>query len=210
MAYTSNQLSDQYHRRVPNYANLGENLSHIIKDLLKENNIDFLSVEYRVKSFEQFKKKVQRKKYQTPFDEMEDICGVRVICYFLKDIPKIERILRDKFEIVERVNKQYPPDPGKFEYRSYHLIVKIKEPWADVPLFRKLIGLKAEIQLRTVLMHAWAEVEHKLNYKNGRRMPVKFRRKFALLSAKLEEADEQFEELKRQLLRGTCSRKSRK
>lgn len=45
-------------------------------------------------------------------------------------------------------------------------------------------------------MHAWAEIEHKLNYKSDAQVPDKFQRKLFRLSAKFEEADEQFEELR--------------
>ena len=72
----------------------------------------------------------------------------------------------------------------------------INESWLMAPNYRGLDGLKAEIQVRTVLMHAWAEIEHKLAYKSADQVPDKFRRKLYRLSAKFEEADEQFEDLR--------------
>ncbi|MBK6993373.1 MAG: hypothetical protein IPH31_00040 [Lewinellaceae bacterium] len=55
---------------------------------------------------------------------------------------------------------------------------------------------KIEIQIRTILMHAWAEIQHKLAYKNENQIALSMRKEFAFLSAKLEESDFQFERLK--------------
>ena len=62
-------------------------------------------------------------------------------------------------------------------------------------MFRDYADFKVEIQIRTILMHAWAEIEHRLAYKKQAHIPSHLRRKFSRISAKLEEADEQFEEL---------------
>ena len=90
-------------------------------------------------------------------------------------------------------------EADQFGYRSTHFIVKIKSEWLKAPNYRNLENLKAEIQIRTVLMHAWAEIEHKLAYKKKSHIPDIFRRKFSRLSAKLEEADKQFEKLRKEV-----------
>ncbi len=77
-------------------------------------------------------------------------------------------------------------------------IVKLKKKWLEVPNYRGLEDLKAEIQIRTVLMHAWADIEHKLAYKAKEQIPEQFRRKLCQLSALLEIADEQFDVLKQE------------
>lgn len=190
-----NHLIKKYFKQVPDYVSFGESLVKVIKNLLHESNISFLSTEYRVKNVEQFIEKINRKNYQQPFEEMTDICGVRVICYFHRDVEQIISLIKNTFEIVEEVDKNENEDPTKFGYRSKHLIIKIPEFWSSIPIFKKLDNFKAEVQVRTVLMHAWAEIEHKLAYKKQSHIPKHLRRKFSRLSAKLEEADEQFEEL---------------
>jgi len=189
------QIIRSYFKQVPNYTSFGENLRQIINNVLKENDISFLSTEYRIKNIEQFLEKINRKKYKQPFVEMTDICGIRIICYFHRDIEQIISLLKNTFEIVEEVNKEGNEDPTKFGYRSKHLIVKVPKSWESIPTFKNTKDLKTEIQVRTVLMHAWAEIEHKLAYKKQSHIPEHLRRKFSRLSAKLEEADEQFEEL---------------
>ena len=85
-----------------------------------------------------------------------------------------------------------------FGYRDIHIIVTIKDEWLAGHRYRDLGTLKSEIQLRTILMHAWDDIEHKLSYKNKKAVPLQLRRKFSRLSALLEIADEEFDEIKRE------------
>ncbi|MDN3615738.1 GTP pyrophosphokinase [Vibrio gallaecicus] len=167
-----------------------------MKAFLDEKNIPYVDVYSRVKSFDSFYEKIDRKKYADPFENIEDICGVRVICYYFSDIEKINSIIKEEFSILESEDKSELLGLKEFAYRSQHFIIKLNENWLSAPNYRRLDGLKAEVQVRTILMHAWAEIEHKLNYKSDAQVPELFQRKLFRLSAKLEEADEQFIELK--------------
>lgn len=178
------------------YENLWKNLIEAITLLLEKNNIKFVSVNYRVKSQESFKEKIERKWYSNPFKEMEDICWVRIVCYYKKDISHISKIILDNFEIHDTILKETLLSNNQFWYRSTHHIISIKKDWEKVPNYTWLSELKAEIQVRTILMHARAEIEHNLSYKKISQVPDQFKRKLSRISAKLEEADEQFEELK--------------
>lgn len=178
------------------YARLGNNLEQAMTSFLDEEKISYLNIYHRVKHFDSFYEKIGRKNYNDPFNQIEDICGVRIICYYVSDIKKIEKIIKKEFIVIESQDKSTALGLKEFAYRSVHYIVQIKDSWSATPNYRGLQKLKAEIQIRTVLMHAWAEVEHKLNYKSDAQVPSKFQRKLFRLSAKFEEADEQFEELR--------------
>lgn len=178
------------------YDRLGQNIVDALKTFLEENKISILDIYHRVKEWESFSEKIERKGYSNPFDEIEDICGVRVICYYASDVDKINEIIANEFQILENQNKSELLGLKEFAYRSQHFIVKINKDWNTAPNYRKLGDIKAEIQVRTILMHAWAEIEHKLNYKSDAQVPDKFQRKLFRLSAKFEEADEQFDELR--------------
>jgi hypothetical protein len=65
--------------------------------------------------------------------------------------------------------------------------------------YRRFEGFKAEIQIRTVIQHAWAEIEHDLGYKRELAIPKTVRRKFFQLAAMLEMADEGFTSIKQTL-----------
>jgi ppGpp synthetase/RelA/SpoT-type nucleotidyltranferase len=158
-----------------------------------------LAVSYRIKDKDSFVEKIDRKKYEKPFDECEDFCGIRIICYYQSDVGKIAEIISKEFEVLENQDKEELLEADQFGYRSTHFIVRIKKEWLQAPNYRGLENFKAEIQIRTVLMHAWAEIEHKLAYKKAAHVPKQFKRKLSRISAKLEEADEQFEELKKEI-----------
>lgn len=199
-AHNQEKIIQTYFSKYPLYLRLGENIKEAIESLLIEKEIETISVNYRVKKLEQFLQKIERKKYTNPFEQMTDICGIRVICYLKEDIKKIEEIIRKKFEIVERGEKINNLPPRKFGYRSNHFVVKIKKDWTKTPNYRGLENLKIELQIRTILMHAWAEIEHRLAYKKTEHIPKNIRRKFFRISAILEDADEQFQEISDEIL----------
>jgi ppGpp synthetase/RelA/SpoT-type nucleotidyltranferase len=190
-------FAEKYQEIFDLYENLGKNLIGAIKILLKEDSdITFLDITTRVKSLDSSWEKVDRKKYVDPFNQIEDWCGVRIICYYPSDVEKICKILKNNFNVSKSEDTSGRLAPQEFGYRSTHLILTIKDAWLETPNYKNLANLKAEVQVRTILMHAWAEIQHKLAYKSSSQVPDEFKRKLYRLSAKFEEADEQFEELK--------------
>lgn len=194
-ASNQEKIIKAYFSLYPSYLRLGENVKDALENFLIEKKIETVSVKYRIKKLDQFLEKIERKKYSNPFEQMSDICGIRIICYFQNDIKNIEEIIKKDFEIVEKENKVENSSPYKFGYRSNHFVLKIKKNWAKTPNYRGLENLKIELQVRTILMHSWAEIEHKLAYKRTEHIPQELRRKFSRISALLEEADEQFQEI---------------
>ena len=183
------ELSDKYNI-------LAINLKEALKGFLNDAGIDVIDVQHRVKDFESFYEKIQRKGYSKPFEETEDICGLRIICYYPSDLDKISEIINREFDVLESTDKAALLEPDRFGYRSIHFIVSVKEAWSKAPNYRGLSGLKAEIQLRTILMHAWADVQYKLAYKKKEHVPPQLRRKLSQLSALFEVADQQLDSLR--------------
>lgn len=194
--FESENLRANYMQKISGYERLAINLQQALKGFLEEANISYLDVTFRTKEFSSFEEKIQRKSYENPFDDCEDFCGIRVICYYPTDVEKICDIIRQEFQVHWSEDKAATLNVQEFGYRSTHFIVTVNPKWLVAPNYRGLDNLKAEIQVRTVLMHAWAEVEHKLAYKKQDQVPNEFKRKLSRLSAKFEEADEQFEELR--------------
>ena len=191
------ELRKAYLAQVPKYERLAINLEQALKTLLDENGLSYLSVECRIKTLTSFLEKIPRKGYLAdPLVQCEDICGLRIICYYPSDIQRITHILRREFDVHESIDKGIQLGVQEFGYRSTHLVVSVRKTWLVVPSYHELNGLRAEIQVRTVLMHAWAEVEHKLAYKSKEGVPDPIRRRLSLLSASFEGADEQLEHLR--------------
>lgn len=191
----NDKTKQEFDHKIVNYQKLGNELKKSIEELLLDANIDYYGVDYRIKSFESFKEKIERKNYKYPFEEIFDICGIRIICFYLSDIEKINEIIRSEFNIKEDLDKSKELDVDKFGYRSHHFVAKIDESWTITPQFRALDGLFFEVQIRTILMHSWATIDHKLQYKKENDIPIEIRRKLFRLSALIEMSDEEFNDI---------------
>ena len=122
------------------------------------------SIKCREKSIESIQEKLSRKGLPLTMEAIEsnlnDVAGVRVICSFVDDIYMLADCLlqQDDVRLIER--KDYIKNPKPNGYRSLHLIV-------EVPVFlqneKKMV--RAEVQLRTIAMELWANLEHRLRYK---------------------------------------------
>ncbi len=123
-----------------------------------------------------------------------DLVGLRVTVYFEDAIEVAARTLEEHFEVdwSHSVDKSRPRDDGRFGYRSVHYVCALRDD--------ALPGeARFEVQLRTVVQHAWAEVEHDLGYKALDAVPAEIRRRFSRVASLLEIADEEFVSIRRAL-----------
>jgi len=136
--------------------------------------------------------------YKDPLTEITDLVGIRIITYYLEDVGRVGDILKGEFEIDEAnsVDKSEALDPDKFGYASVHYIVGLPADRQRLAGWRHFRDIRAEIQVRTALQHAWSAVNHKLDYKSPTEFPRELRRSLFRLSALFELADEQFSELR--------------
>ena len=88
---------------------------------------------------------------------------------------------------------------GGDDYISVHYVVSLETTRAGLPEYAAFAQLRGEIQVRTVLQHAWAAIDHKLRYKSKEEIPANVRRQLYRISALLETADEEFESLRRRI-----------
>ena len=125
---------------------------------------------------------------------VNDILAIRVVCPFLGDLGVAEKILSEQFSIEEIERKGAERSFREFGYESIHVLVRVPEDIASLcpHLERNVI----EIQLRTILQEAWAEVEHELVYKaEFTPFDEPMRRKLAALNANLTLSDIIFQEI---------------
>lgn len=185
----------------PSYEKLALNIKLNLEALLKENSIDFMEVNYRIKESDSFYEKICRKEKEKnriinePFEEIQDICGIRVICCYVTDLKEVDTIIGKNFEVIKSDYKNKNLKINEFGYFSNHYIVRLKEEWLKLPILKGLDDFIAEIQVRTILMHAWADISHKLSYKQAN-YDKSIARKLNQLSALFEIADSHFITLK--------------
>ena len=130
----------------------------------ERNPID--TIKSRLKSPESILEKLNRRGYPKTLSSVEsnltDIAGVRVICSFKDDIYMLADCLLKQDDVKLIAAKDYIKNPKPNGYRSLHLIV-------ETPIYLQdgKRQMKAEVQLRTIAMEFWANLEHKLRYKKN-------------------------------------------
>ena len=130
----------------------------------ERNPID--TIKSRLKSPESILEKLNRRGYPNTLSSVEsnltDIAGVRVICSFKDDIYMLADCLLKQDDVKLIAAKDYIKNPKPNGYRSLHLIV-------ETPIYLQdgKRQMKAEVQLRTIAMEFWANLEHKLRYKKN-------------------------------------------
>lgn len=136
-------------------------------------------------------------KYQDPQREITDSVGARVMVPLVTDIAPVREVIRQRF-VVEEESDRGDEDgsadvPG---YRSLHLLVRLGEADLERREFADFGDMVVEIQIRTILQHAWAALQHDLGYKAERPPSPAVRRRITALAGLLELADREFVEVK--------------
>ena len=181
----------------------------LVQGLLDEAGINYLSVTGRTKSVASFAEKCARTKagtplYTDPMNQITDQLGVRVITYARDDVDAVADVLTEQVIVHDdRDWGRQTASEGRFGYASRHLMIGLDPARENHPDFAHLHGHAAQVQVRTVLQHAWAEFEHDIRYKGT--VPAEhvgdFDRRFTLAAGLLELADREFSEI-RERLRG--------
>lgn len=188
------------------FSEIMENIIVILKDQVKL--MAQPTYKSRVKSFDSYYKKILRLKPNEINNSdslvyLTDMMGIRMICAFLEDINIGLEQIKKIFEIKEVEVKGVDKNFREFGYESIHVLIKLPE--SCIPTFTgKYERLKpisdeivCEIQIRTILQDAWAEVEHELIYKTEfSPFDIPLRRKLASLNASLTLADITFQEIR--------------
>ena len=154
----------------------------------------------RIKEFGSYYKKLLRVRPKSlgkqSLPTLTDLLGIRVICAFLEDLKTVEDQISKLFNVIEIERKGADRTFSEFGYESIHFLIEIPEEFRankdSVPE-----GLVCEIQVRTILQDAWAEVEHELVYKSEfSPFDLPLRRKLASLNASLSLSDIIFQEIR--------------
>lgn len=184
------------------YEKFGGQLDNLIRRLLEAEGFD-AQVTFRVKTVDSFTEKIRRKKsegkdYDNPLEEITDIVGVRIIAYYLADVIKIGELIKKEFQIDHEnsLDKSELLESNQFGYLSVHYIALLSYPRKDAAEWKIFSDIKSEIQIRTILQHAWAEIDHKLRYKQDDALPRDIKRQLYRLIALFELADLEFENLR--------------
>lgn len=181
------EMLRQYQERLTLYQHLRDELRSGLEALITQAELNIHQLTARVKTAESLSDKLRRKpgRYDKLHD-VTDLVALRVITYLESDVNVVARLIEEHFQIdwSNSSDKSMHHDPDRFGYMGVHYVVYAKNP--DLP------DMRFEVQIRSILQHAWAEIEHDLGYKSRDAVPREVRRRFYRLAGLLEMADEEF------------------
>lgn len=195
-----NNFDEEYAHAVALLPDFGKSLEGLIKQLLTGKEIPFHGVNHRVKSRDSAERKMTRPHKQASsagprtLDSVTDLLGVRVVTYYHTEIESVADLINHEFDVdwANTVDKRTVLDADRFGYLSMHYIAKLRPERIALAEYQDYGGIKFEIQIRSILQHAWAEMEHDLGYKSEAAIPRDFRRRLSRLAGVLELADDEF------------------
>jgi ppGpp synthetase/RelA/SpoT-type nucleotidyltranferase len=201
--WLTGQVKEYREKRYPRYERYAEVLKQVLQ-LAGRERAPLAIVQAREKAVASFAEKALRKmhKYSDPVNQLTDLCGARVITRTRSEVDAYCQYIKDHFEIDwdNSLDTSQRLTPSEFGYRSIHYIVKFRRDVDyGIPIPEEVFCLKAEIQVRTLVEHAYADFGHDLTYKGAFTLPITWRRELASVAAALEEVDQTFSRIEERL-----------
>lgn len=168
----------------------------IMKDMIDNHLIKILP-SYRLKDNKSylFKALYRNKNYANPIENIEDKIGTRIVVLKSDDIKIIQQRIQEydgwQSKLTKNIDQEIEDKPNIFDYQSSHLVVSPKADNKDFPP-ETLSLLTCEIQVRTLLQHAFAEVSHDSTYKGPYKNDKEILRRLAKAMALMEATDDYF------------------
>ena len=190
-----------YKKERQHYIAYAEALERVLK-LACKDSVPEVIVQTRAKTMSSFVEKSIRKfkKYPDPAKQFTDLCGGRVIVQTLAQVKAVQLFIERNFDAFDYDDKSSLLGEDKFGYRDMHYLVRLRKDRAPTIGFTKreckIIGDHvAEVQVRSIVQHAWADILHDRVYKAPLKLSVEAKRTGALLSAIMEDGDRSFDHL---------------
>jgi len=187
----SQSILEEYRSQRPVFEEMHAAIPARIRSVFEETGIIVASIESRVKTEASLVGKLELKgsKYAT-LDDITDVFGVRIITFYTDDVDKAASVVDRLYEIdwENSVDKRKLHEIDSFGYMSLHYVCRTPE-----------YPYRFEVQMRTILQHAWANMNHDTGYKSGVEVPVDYRRNMNRLAGMLELVDEQFSRIRTEI-----------
>lgn len=195
MASSLQDISLAYAESGPLWKQHVINLAAQVEDLLEKQHLH-ATVKARVKTLESLSEKRSFLARATgeASPEIKDLLGLRIVVPFQEEVEQAVELLRQHFSTEQIERKSEKLSFREFAYDSVHVELPLA---CDLHLPSDCKPV-VEVQVRTILQDAWAEVEHELIYKNHFRFPnsESIRKKLAAVNASLSLADMIFQEIR--------------
>ena len=184
-------ILEEYRENLPRFNEMAGQLHSRLKNTFNDAGLLVAALEYRVKAEDSLAGKLELKgtKYRSLAD-ITDIIGLRVITFYIDDVDKVASAVERMFDVdwENSVDKRKIHEIDSFGYLSVHYICSVPE-----------FPYRFEIQIRTVLQHAWANMSHDTGYKSGVEVPKGYLRSMSRIAGMLELIDDEFSRIRIEL-----------
>lgn len=181
-------ILQEYQEHLPQFQEAEKRQMEAIRDYLSKAGIRIAGLESRIKTESSLTGKLILKgsKYKSLAD-ITDILGFRVITFYPDDVDKVASVIDRYYEVDwdNSVDKRKLHDIDSFGYLSLHYVCRMP----DMPY-------RMEIQMRTLMQHAWANMYHDIGYKSGVEIPKEYIRNMNRLAGMLELVDAEFSRIR--------------
>ena len=195
-------LLGQYRSLLPVFSQMADVIPDRLRNFFADAGIIVAAVEHRVKTEDSLAGKLKFKGAKYPdIYGITDIIGIRVITFYIDDVDKVASVLERLFEIdwENSIDKRKVHEIDSFGYLSLHYICRIPESSYSDPEHPEVNRIRFEVQMRTVLQHAWANMSHDTGYKSGVEIPQVYLRNMSRLAGMLELVDDEFSRIRHEL-----------
>ena len=184
-------ILQEYQDNLPRFREVEQKVKERLRQSFADAGLLVAALESRVKSYDSLAGKLELKgqKYSSLAD-LTDILGLRVITFYIDDVDKVASAVERLFTIdwENSIDKRKIHEIDSFGYLSLHYICSVP----DFPY-------RFEIQMRTLLQHAWANMDHDTGYKSGVEIPKRYMRNMSRLAGMLELVDDEFSKIRIEL-----------
>lgn len=195
--HSRQELYNTYEKNMQLYKEIGSATASIMARILPVKAV--VAMSSRIKDFGSFYEKANRLndtvlKYPDPFNQIHDIVGIRIVVIARRNIVEVCKIIKASLDVLEEEDKAARLlEEGLLGYESYHFICRLGKARGGLHEYQNLCYQPFEIQVRTALQHAWAENEHRIQYKKTKNPEL--RKRFLRLAAAMSSADEEFDRI---------------
>jgi putative GTP pyrophosphokinase len=137
----------------------------------------------------------RNKGYQNPYDEIEDKVGLRLVVLLTSDVEKVKSAILGIDDWIAEKARDYVEEqkakPYEFDYQSVHFVLRARLLFnfegVEIPA-----DLPCEVQVRTLLQHAYSELTHDTIYKPNVQATASLKRAAAKSMALIEATSDYF------------------
>ena len=198
-AVSTEELLAHFDRRKEGLEDLCKTTKSLVETILKEKGISIHSVQGRVKDRNKLATKYSSsdKDYRS-LTEVPDVVAFRIITYYADAIDNVKNTVLREFALIGQPDdKRVAAKVHEFGYSALHVDCTYSEARLNGTEYQRFANTRFEIQITTILGHAWAEIHHGW-YDNKSISPADEERRFHRLAAVLELADQEFVHIRKE------------